>query len=626
MTMPRITYVARQVHGNQAAGWIVSSICSDIVVDRDGKASMDIFTLTIVVSIIFFVLIGNYAGRSVRQLDDYFVAGRRAPTLFIVGTLVASVFSTSIFMGEAGFTYDGQMGPYILFPGIAVAGYLYGALLFGTYLRRSRAPTVADFFGQRFNSHRVQQAAGITIIIGLGGYLLVVTQGAAILLSELTGLTYFQGILVAWASYTFFTMYAGAKGVILTDTLMFLLFTFATVFFVFYIVGDIGGLQSAVEQLAQIESKPDIASWHGTIGPGTEWPTAMDYLIWAVVIDLAWGVVYAVGPWQSSRHLMARDEHVVLRASIYTCLVVIIMQILIYGVGGLINIANTDITPSETVMIWAAKNLVPEFLGALLLAGIVAAALSSASTFLSLVGFSISNDIIRRQKELTLTFTRLVMLITGLVVLVASFFFPPNIFWLMLFIGTVFASSWGPVGFMSIWSKRITAKAAFWGIVTGFGFNVVPAALEYLGVIDLPSYFNPVIIGVVVSLVTIFTVSRMGKVTRAERVYRMRLHRTPEIDCDVKKTRVTLGASAILVVFGCIMPFVMIKYYVIPYQTGAGQLLGDGSINWLSGEAILALSWAILYVPLGLISAKVIWGRYGPGGKTNVRTAEPEEP
>ena len=78
-------------------------------------------------------------------------------------------------------------------PGVAVIGYVYGALFFGTFLRRSRAATMADFFGQRFNSHRVQQAAGMTIIVGLGGYLVVVTQGAAILLTELTDLSYFQG-------------------------------------------------------------------------------------------------------------------------------------------------------------------------------------------------------------------------------------------------------------------------------------------------------------------------------------------------------------------------------------------------------------------------------------------------
>jgi Na+/proline symporter len=556
------------------------------------------------------VFIGGYAGRSVKQLDDYFVAGRRAPTLLIVGTLVASVFSTSIFLGEAGFTYDGQMGPYLLFPDIAVVGYVYGALLFGTYLRRSRAPTVADFFGQRFNNRRVQQAAGITIVLGLGGYLLIVTQGAAILLSDLTGLSYFQATLLAWLSYTLFTMYAGSRGVILTDTLMFLLFTFATVVFAYYVVGDMGGITSAVEQMTRIEGKQGIASWHGIIGPGTEWATGLDYVIWTLIIAVSWGMVYAVGPWQASRHLMAKNEHVVLRASIYTCFAVVLMQLIIYGLGGFINIAKPDITPSETVMIWASKNLVPEFLGALLLAGIIAAALSSASTFLSLVGFSISNDISRDKRQLTLGYTRMVMLLTGIVVLIASYFFPPNIFWLMLFIGTVFASSWGPVALMSIWSKSITADAAFWGIVSGFVCNVVPAALEYVGVISLPSYLNPAVLGAVASIITIVLVSRAGRVTRAEALYRMRLHRSPEEDCAPDRVKLTLLAPLLIIVYGCVMPAVMINGYVIPYQRGAGQLLADGSLDWARAEVVLALSVAAIYIPLGIVSWMVIRSRY----------------
>ena len=62
---------------------------------------MDIFTLTISVSLIVFVAIGSYAGKKVKKLDDYFVAGRRAPTLLIVGTLVGSVMSSVAFLGEA---------------------------------------------------------------------------------------------------------------------------------------------------------------------------------------------------------------------------------------------------------------------------------------------------------------------------------------------------------------------------------------------------------------------------------------------------------------------------------------------------------------------------------------------
>ena len=587
---------------------------------------MDIFTITIAISILVFVAIGNFAGRNVKHLDDYFVAGRKASTLLIVGTLVASVFSSTIFLGEAGFTYSGQMGPYLLLPAVACTGYIYGALLFGRYLRRSRAPTVADYFGKRFNSRRVQRVSGLTIIVALGGYLLVVTQGAAILLSDLTNLTFTQSLLIAWLSYTLFTMYSGSKGVILTDTLMFLLFAFATVFFIGYIVSDLGGIATAVENLTKIESKPDIASWHGVVGPGTDWPTAMDYLIWALTLDIAWSVVYAVSPWQASRHLMAKNEHVVIRASVYAALAVILLQIMIYGAGGLINLANPNIVPAESAMIWAAKNMVPEFLGALLLAGIMAAALSSASTFLSLIGFSASNDMIKHDEAseaLSLRFTRFVMLGIGVIVLLASFYFPPNIFWLMLFIGTVFTSSWGPVALMSVWSKTITESAAFWGMVTGFVFNVLPAGLQTFGFIDLPSYLDPVLIGTVVSLLTIIIISKNSQVSDEESLYRMRLHRTPEQEVNLKEAKTTLLAPAILILYGCVMPFIMAYLYVVPYQTGTGELLADGSINWFTAEALLSFSWAAVYIPLGLITAKIIWHSYSPSAKTKNSLVSP---
>ena len=49
---------------------------------------MDIYSGAILISLIVYIAVGNYAGRRVKKLDDYFVAGRRAPTLLIVGTLV----------------------------------------------------------------------------------------------------------------------------------------------------------------------------------------------------------------------------------------------------------------------------------------------------------------------------------------------------------------------------------------------------------------------------------------------------------------------------------------------------------------------------------------------------------
>jgi sodium/pantothenate symporter len=165
---------------------------------------------------------------------------------------------------------------------------------------------------------------------------------------------------------------------------------------------------------------------------------------------------------------------------------------------------------------------------------------------------------------------------------------------------------------MSIWSKRITADGAFWGIVAGFVGNVLPAALVYLEMISLPSYLDPAVLGTLASLLTIVLVSQSGRVSRTEAVFRMRLHRTPEEDRDIKKTRRTLVASLLLVLYGLLMPFAVLNWYVIPYQRGTGQLLPSGDVNWSGTEALFALGPAILFVPLGLVSTLVVWRRYRP--------------
>ncbi len=149
---------------------------------------MNAYSIGLVVSILVYLAVGNYAGRRVKHLEDYFVAGRNAPTLLIVGTLVASLMSTNAFMGETGVAYSGFPFVVILLTAINVIGYVGGALFFGRFLRRSRSLTLAEYFGNRFNSPRVRLVAGLTIVFGCSVYLLVVTQGTATIIHEVTGL------------------------------------------------------------------------------------------------------------------------------------------------------------------------------------------------------------------------------------------------------------------------------------------------------------------------------------------------------------------------------------------------------------------------------------------------------
>ncbi len=65
------------------------------------------------------------------------------------------------------------------------------------------------------------------------------------------------------------------------------------------------------------------------------------------------------------------------------------------------------------------------------------------------------------------------------------------------------------------------------------------------------------------------------------------------------------------------MPLLLLKYYVIPYQIGTGEILPDGSVNWNTAEALITLTVFMLHVPLALMAMKVIWDRYNPQTKRN---------
>ena len=92
---------------------------------------MDAYGISILISLLVYLIVGNLAGRKVKHLDDYFVAGRNAPTLLVLGTLVASVIGTNSFLGDVGMAYSGYATPLIWSVPICVLGYILGGLFFG---------------------------------------------------------------------------------------------------------------------------------------------------------------------------------------------------------------------------------------------------------------------------------------------------------------------------------------------------------------------------------------------------------------------------------------------------------------------------------------------------------------
>jgi len=559
---------------------------------------MSVYAFGLLISIIVYLAVGNYAGRKVKHLEDYFVAGRNSPTLLIVGTLVASLMSTNAFMGETGLGYSGYPSVIIILTAVNCIGYAAGGLYFGRFLRRSRALTVAEFFGQRFLSRRVQAVAGITIVLGCTAYLVMVTQGTATIVHEVTGLPFYGTLLFAWAGYTVFTLYSGSRGVVLTDTMMFLLFAAVAFLGLAYIVGDSGGWFATIKGLATFEAKPGIISWHGVNGPDATWKTPGETLTYGIILGVAWGIVVAVSPWQASRYLMARNEHTVIRSATITAGVVMVLYTVLMLSGAAVNLVNPGIEPAQENMIWAAMNIMPTLVGVLLMSGILAAGLSSASTFLSLVGFSASNDVVPAKTaddKNRLKMSRRAMFAISLVALTVAWLLPQGrLFWITYFAGTLFASSWGPVAFMSVWSSRITEGGAFWGIIAGLAGNIVTNILALLKIVDLPVILDPILVGVVVSYVTVELVSRSGTVSEKEHALRKRLHRVPADEIDPVKLRRTLLWPKILIASGVLLAALMVGFYVVPYRQATGESA--------TGELFLSLGVGLSLVITGALA------------------------
>ena len=558
---------------------------------------MNSFQAGIVISLGCYLAIGWYAGKRVKHLEDFFVAGRNAPTVLILGTLVASFMSTNAFMGEAGMSYQGHAPLVIIMTCFNCLGYIVGAVFFGRYLRRSRALTVPDFFRSRFKSRRIQVFAGISIVAGLSAYLLAVTWGMALIITEVTGFSEVIAILMVWASYTLFTLYSGSRGVILTDTVMFLLFSSIIVVTAFFIVQAAGGWASVIDSLATYADKPGIIAWHGRVGPDVYWQTPMEALVWASILGVAWGIVVAVSPWQTSRYLMARSEHVVIRSACGALIAMLLLYLVTNFAAATVNLIKPDISPPESTMIWVSMNLLPTVLGAILICGVLAAGLSSASTFLSLVGFSVSHDILGSAEESAkesneesaeseagedqlsrlqggrLRNARVAMLCVGVTVIVLALMLPRNIYWLTHFAGPLFASSWGVVAFMSIWSRRITESGAFWGMAVGFAVNVGMNALSLAGFVKWPVMADPIFVGVVCSYIAVAIVSRRGNVTAMESTYQEALHRMPSAERDPETVRQTLRWPQVMVVMGAAIAALMTLFYALPYQEAVASAL-----------------------------------------------------
>lgn len=455
------------------------------------------------------------------------------------------------------------------------------------------------------------------VVVGIGLYLVAVTQGLLLVLDQLVDLPRALLLVAVWGSYTLFTFLSGSQGVLVNDTIMFVVFTVAAILGMGWVIGAAGGPVVAMQRMAQLTEKPNGIAWHGLTGADNYMGSSVQILIYAVTFGIVWATVVAVSPWQSSRFLMARNEHVAIRSALFATAALSVTYLFLTFGGFSINLFNADIDPSEVAFIWTAENVLPSLLGVIAVTGIVAAGLSSAASFLSLIGFSAANDVmpylLRTRRQLpepttaqalgevrpaprsthydrdvprseqpapgTITshtddddvkglwVARWTMLIAGLAVLGITFVAPPAVLTIGYFAATLFAASWGPIAFWSVQSDRLTARGATVGMLAGFTTVAAFESLTSFGEVTLPSLLNPTVLGFTTSIVGTL-LGNIGVRPSANGIaFRRRMLVVPEEDRNSREFGITRVYVFVTIGILALSSVLLIVFYVVPYSS-----------------------------------------------------------
>ena len=514
-----------------------------------------------------FMAVSAVVSRKVRSAEDFYVAGRQAPVVLIAGSIIASYIGVGLFMGDVAESYAGIFGPLIIPAIMQTAGYIIGSVFFGRYLRRSSALTIPEFFGERFCSQPLRVLAAVTAVVMMSVYLLSVMQGIGTLMSMVTGLGYEACIVLALVVFTAITVMSGSRGVLITDTLMACVFTLALVLAALSISHSVGGWFHGIEQIAANPETADLLSWKGV--PEALYASGWENIAWAVSYGVVWMSVCMVGPWQSSRYQMARNEQVITRAGVWAAVGVFVVELLACMSGVLLNLTDPQISDPSQVMIWAAMELMPMGLGVVLLVGVLSAGISSATTFLSLIGASVANDILRAKGPASIRAGRAAMAAAALAVLALAVTNPPSIFWIMYLGSAIVASSWMPVALASVFSARVTKTGAFCGMLTGFVSYFAVRLYVALSGASLPVYLDPAIVGMVCNVTAMAIGSALTRVTDEERARRARLFVLPAAESDPREIRKTLAGGRFAVLLGVFVTAGLLIFWVVPYLRGS---------------------------------------------------------
>ena len=500
---------------------------------------MTVATIQIMITMIAYMLaviaIGiAFARRANKSSADYFLGGRTLGPWVTAMSAEASDMSGWLLMGLPGLAY---------WCGIADAAWTAIGLAVGTYinwlitskrLRRysekaGNAITLPEFFSNRFHEKKkvILTIAALFILIFFTVYAASCLVTCGKLFSTLFGFDYIPMLIAGAVFVLLYTIIGGFLAESASDFMQAVVMIIALV--VIVIVGTVtaGGLGAVVENAKSI---PGFFEFFGIATPVTvdgvqqaaggvpQFGAAGDYGALNIVSMLAWGLGYFGMPQVLLRFMAIRSENELARSRrIAVVWVVISLAVAVFiGIVGraLYPVDLTTKSEAENIFILLSTRLLPPVIAGLVMAGILAATISSSDSYLLIAASAFSKNIYQGLMHRKATDKQVLMIsrITLLVITVIAIFIALDensvIFTIVSFAWAGFGATFGPLMLFSLFWKRTNRAGAVAGMVGGgvmvFVWNLLikPFGGAW-GIYELlPAFLFSCICIVVVSLLT----------------------------------------------------------------------------------------------------------------------------
>jgi len=337
----------------------------------------------IIIAVYFLsvITIGVASRRKARGVDDFFVAGRKGSSSLITGSLLATIIGGSATVGMAGLGFtQGLTGAWWLLVGSI--GLVVLGLFFAEKVRRFGLYTLPELVGKQYDE-RMALAASVLIVVAWIGIIAAQIVASGKILSVLGIGSPLLWMVLFTAVFVTYTLLGGQYAVIRTDSLQAVII-FAGVFgSLALVLSHLGGWDGLRSSLPPEQFAFPLSSQFG----GYE----------LITLLLLVGLTYVVGPDMYSRLFCAKDAKTARVSVFWTALLIIpfAFGITLMGMGAAALFPQIS---SEQAFPMVIKEVLPPFLGGIVLAALLCAVMSSADTCLLSASTILMVDIVQRFK------------------------------------------------------------------------------------------------------------------------------------------------------------------------------------------------------------------------------------